>query len=626
MSKTIYLLLLVCLAPNLVNAQYRATFSAAGGSGTAGSNEIQFTIGESISGLIATSATYRLTTGFYAPPPDDGGEFNPPVIAILGLPVRTPDGTPVTIESDVTDPGSGVSTVTLFHRKGGDPTFSQVNMTNTSGDTYSGVVPAESITTRGAEFFITAVDNSSNVAQNSAVPIIVDITAPGRESTLRQGRQQSDYRLISVPMNLTNKASSTVLTDLGPYDNTKWRFWNLKNNYFDFEGEEQFTELTGGASFEPGAAFFILSAEGGTFRTGAAASISTVVPFTKTLHRGWNFLGNPFDFNIPIGAISLSTGTTPNVQSFAGGWSGATALQPFQGYIIDAGENDNATVSINPNLSAGKTAGKNDGEADSESEIAWSIRIDARSGELFDHNNLVAVGSSASREWDALDRPEPPSLGDFVSVYFPHSEWGLAHKRFEVDTRPEPAGGDAWDFEVATGSRKTVTLSFNGVIDVPAHYSVHLIDRMTGYTQDVRSNPEYTVIPTGKGLGWPLQLLIGESDYVRGQIESLDLLPGNFNLDQNYPNPFNPTTSIRYGISEEATVTLKVYNLLGQTVATLVDGERKQAGYHVSHWDARFDDGSEAASGLYIYRLQITGSTSSATGESTLTRKMLLVK
>lgn len=78
-------------------------------------------------------------------------------------------------------------------------------------------------------------------------------------------------------------------------------------------------------------------------------------------------------------------------------------------------------------------------------------------------------------------------------------------------------------------------------------------------------------------------------------------IPDDFEIKSNYPNPFNPTTTIRYGIPEQASVTLNVYNILGQRVADLVN-ETKAAGYYSVNFDA-----SHLASGLYIGRLTALG-------------------
>jgi hypothetical protein len=73
--------------------------------------------------------------------------------------------------------------------------------------------------------------------------------------------------------------------------------------------------------------------------------------------------------------------------------------------------------------------------------------------------------------------------------------------------------------------------------------------------------------------------------------------PEKFVLAQNYPNPFNPSTTIRYELPSASRVSLKVYDMLGQEVVTLVD-ERKPAGVYA----VQFDAGS-LSSGMYVYRL-----------------------
>jgi len=89
-------------------------------------------------------------------------------------------------------------------------------------------------------------------------------------------------------------------------------------------------------------------------------------------------------------------------------------------------------------------------------------------------------------------------------------------------------------------------------------------------------------------------------------------LPAAFELQQNYPNPFNPDTQIRFALPEHAHVTLAVYNLVGQHVATIVD-EARSPGWH----DVTFD-AAGLASGLYIYRLEA--------GSHAESRQMLIIK
>ena len=80
------------------------------------------------------------------------------------------------------------------------------------------------------------------------------------------------------------------------------------------------------------------------------------------------------------------------------------------------------------------------------------------------------------------------------------------------------------------------------------------------------------------------------------QVE-IELVPNEFNLFQNYPNPFNPATNIKFALPKAAKVTLLVYNLLGEKIATLLN-EDKEAGFYNVQFDA-----SSFSSGVYIYRL-----------------------
>ena len=79
-------------------------------------------------------------------------------------------------------------------------------------------------------------------------------------------------------------------------------------------------------------------------------------------------------------------------------------------------------------------------------------------------------------------------------------------------------------------------------------------------------------------------------------------VPQGFALGQNYPNPFNPSTIIPYQLSEPTHVRLQVFNMLGQHIATLVDGERP-AGAHTAAWNATDAAGRAVGAGVYIYRL-----------------------
>jgi hypothetical protein len=139
--------------------------------------------------------------------------------------------------------------------------------------------------------------------------------------------------------------------------------------------------------------------------------------------------------------------------------------------------------------------------------------------------------------------------------------------------------------------------------------------RAGGYTSvcdvDVSEEP---AVYTQTFFGWAVEKWIFDGDL--GNLVSVekrpDLVPNDFALAQNYPNPFNPTTTIEFSLQTTEHVTLSIFNLFGQKVATLVD-ERLTPGAYQVDFDAR-----KLSSGIYFYTLQA--------GKLKTTKKMALAK
>ena len=94
-------------------------------------------------------------------------------------------------------------------------------------------------------------------------------------------------------------------------------------------------------------------------------------------------------------------------------------------------------------------------------------------------------------------------------------------------------------------------------------------------------------------------------------------MPDEFSLAQNYPNPFNPTTQIRFALPQAENVSLRIYDVAGQLIKTLISGNM-DAGYYNIQWDGSNQYGSKVASGIYLYRI--------TAGSFVQTKKMILMK
>jgi hypothetical protein len=171
-----------------------------------------------------------------------------------------------------------------------------------------------------------------------------------------------------------------------------------------------------------------------------------------------------------------------------------------------------------------------------------------------------------------------------------------------------------------------------GDISDPANYQVSVIDSLlvpapggTGgqldvfYVANVDGDPADEVLYTqgytrGVANDTTADMAILDIEYTPLGVKLVDnKVPDQFYLNQNYPNPFNPATTIEFGLRKESVVELKLYNVLGQEVATLISGQLMKTGTYNINFKA-----SNLASGTYIYRLKA--------GETVLSKKMLLLK
>lgn len=189
---------------------------------------------------------------------------------------------------------------------------------------------------------------------------------------------------------------------------------------------------------------------------------------------------------------------------------------------------------------------------------------------------------------------------------------------FEDDTNFVAVGIDTWNasasannsFRNVTGI--TYTLLLNGrdvLVDYYGNsgaYDRSVVvggDGVLRYKGNVFVNNDFEDVQ---------DVLEAELEKVATNSEEEGFTPSTIQLNQNYPNPFNPNTTISYSIDNPGEVSLKVYNLLGKEVATLVNGTQA-SGNHSIVWNA-----SNVPSGVYMYRL--------TSGSTQLSRRMMLIK
>jgi hypothetical protein len=236
----------------------------------------------------------------------------------------------------------------------------------------------------------------------------------------------------------------------------------------------------------------------------------------------------------------------------------------------------------------------------------WLLRLDMTADDYLDDGNFAGVHARASKGPDDFDlaEPPPPPGGSPLAFRLPEDDRYLRR----TDIRPPFESGAEWNLILASAEKRTITVT--GIETLPENMEAYLIlDIGTSISLD-----EGTRIDLPPDVN-AARLVVGDRLFTESEVASV--LPEDYFLSQNFPNPFNNTTSLRFFLPVPTSVLLEVYNLLGQRVVTLVEGETA-AGIHTVVWDGFDANGRPVATGVYFYRL--------TAGEFEDVRKMVLLK
>jgi hypothetical protein len=330
-----------------------------------------------------------------------------------------------------------------------------------------------------------------------------------------------------------------------------------------------------------------LSVETATLDDSAAARV--------TLHKRWNLITNPFDKTIlwsDVRAFNTRSSVGP-IYSYSGtgGFVAATSLEPYAGYYYD-----NSDSSAYLSIPYGATSGVL--KTDSVKAGEWTLNVEARSGEYSDRSMSLGTHVGARDGLDRYDYRKPRAMGNQLGVFFDRPDLDAEYSTFATDFRGPVEKAALWPFTLNAPMKNPVTLRFEGVGQIPDDFEVYIIDRTNARYADLRSNREYTLTPALATTS--LTVAVGTHDALATTLS--DVLPRTFGLDNNFPNPFNPSTTIPVALPVNADVTLRVYNILGEEIRTLVSGSL-EAGRHWITWDGRNDAGRPVATGVYLVRL-----------------------
>jgi len=409
------------------------------------------------------------------------------------------------------------------------------------------------------------------------------------------GGDVSDYSIISIPYQLTPNNIPSVFKDLvNKYgsDSSKWRLFH----YLNTDTQDKYIEYTRGLDkIEPGKGYWmIVRYPQEIFIDGARAVDLSSGPFEITMQPGWNQIGNPYNFTISWADVLTFNKNPANLESLKvivnGTLQNGTTLPRFRGGFVKYNGTTPLVLKIpyakNNSLSGGRIAGAK--LPSNFNGKQWYVPFTLSSSTISNETVGVGMHPQALEGADALDETRLPRFFNQLDVAFAEN---LASSFVPTSDQY------TWEFDVHNATAdKNLTLTWPSDSFGDNDRLLYLYDLNQERIVDMRAESIYTFsFPASK----KFKLVYGDRAYIEEH-----LVPERDLLGAAYPNPFNAATLLPFTITRNHThVTLKIYNVLGQEVKTLLD-EPLDAGFYEILWNGTDQSGSSVQSGTFIYQLQ----------------------
>ena len=526
----------------------------------------------------------------------------PPLVSAFIADTIYRDGMPIRVQGILTDL-NGIASADLHLQQGGSQESIVIPMTALNDSIYEVSIADSLVTIKNFRAFIRGDDNMAYTGESNRLTPSVkygenELTTMIDNSIYPNGIPSERWRMLSFPGSQDNPSIAKP-----KQEGHVFYVWDLDDS----------TWIVPDSIYTGQAYWFKHIYENPVPFSSDSGMAIPLEPYTINLKNGWNMVGSPFAFPVEVSA-------DPNEVSalyFFGdstnrdGWSlQEYRMDPWAGYAVYT-DLDSATVDLLPFPI--------EDEENSSNRIAeegWTIVLSAESERYIDKTMVIGRHRNAKDVKDGMDIPLLPPVSKGLSVAlsldngtrFDHSS----------DIRSTDQQNGVWSLSISSSNNPgPVQFSAAAEGSIAPEISVAVLDIQTRKIyEDVLVNP--FTIDERLSLAYELKFVAGDPAYVESMLlEILSQIPSEFALGQNYPNPFNPITRLDYLLPRRSDVSIRVYNMLGQEIITLLRQEQPYGKYSVS-WNGLDKSGKQVASGVYFTELRA--------GSIRKTRKMLLLK
>lgn len=442
------------------------------------------------------------------------------------------------------------------------------------------------------------------------------------------------YRVLvsAPPANAKQVANTIVVSPTNKYKSTDgfelvafpWSFLDPRfSAVFGVSGLRTIAIDTATGRYVPadsvarGVGYWVDTGENATFTLNGATAPSgqTTNNYSVTLQPGWNLIGNPWLYPVPLGQIVfINLGAPEKAYSMAeaielGLIKGVfyyydkalaeyqftqdltTPVDPGKGYWIRVTGTTPVQMVWPPVFQVGV------GGTPRGPDHSWDVRPDhyrlqiaARSKNGVDTQTYFGVTQDAKTGPDKWDLPKPPQAPEgkmFVSIN--RTDWGDQSGAYAQDVRASSDTNPSWEFTVTAAQEGDVTLTWPNLSQLPSDVGFRLTDLQSGITRNLRNVSAYTFSATAGTRTFKLEKVAATASKV--VITGLNL------------NTTRGGVSVQYALSVDATTTVRVLNAKGQVVQVVAQNKAETRGVQTHNWNGKDVAGISMPPGTYIMEI-----------------------
>ena len=462
--------------------------------------------------------------------------------------------------------------------------------------TFSAEIGQEMVGIRGLAYFVLVKDSLGNAIRTDTTDIQLSLQDALVESSMddspfSNGLSADIWRTISVPSSVKDSSVSSIFSSVlggNPNENN----WSI----YDWNSEEWVVPDV----VKPGRGYWIkqLNLESVNFSLGSGKT-TKLTGFDVTLKSGWNLISSPYLFPLNI---NLDEENFSELFYYDGsGWADTVinSMVPWGGYAIHSATDKSLKLRPldSPELLSRSKSFLREG---------WEVSVKVKGSQYSDKKNIFGIRKHSSNGIDIEDCPEPPVLGQYVSLYSNLDKTINSLKKLTKDFRGFSDTLQVWDLILETN-----VVNFEGDLEM---IIAGTFEGNELWFLDLQSRESLQLF-SGENLYHPsslmdsklknnFKLIYGNADDVRDAILfALEQVPTQFSLKENYPNPFNPVTNISFSVPEPSHIKISIYNIKGGLV-TILTNKVWNTGFHKLIWDTKSQNGNPISTGVYFYRME----------------------